>query len=112
MFQNIRLVQSGKQMIMQHTSLEANVASKPNRETNHTKILEAMRKLPNREGTSDAIASYCTLDKIECSRRLGELVDKGLVVNTMRKGITAKGCKAYIWKLTEQPNTKLQATLF
>ncbi len=54
-----------------------------------------MDKLPNNEGTADSIAAFTTLDKIEVSRRMSELLAKGLVFDTGRKGITAKGWVIY-----------------
>jgi len=94
------------------TSLAANVASKPHRDKNHTKILQALEKLPNNEGIADAIAAYCTLDKVEVSRRLSELEGQGKIFNTGRKGLTQKACKASIYKLIKEPQPQLQTKLF
>ena len=98
--------------MLPETSLAANKASKPNREYNYAKILKALDRLPNKEGIADDIAAYSTLDKIEVSRRMGEMVAKSMVYDTGRKGITAKGCKAIIWKLSQQPKITIQQTLF
>jgi hypothetical protein len=97
---------------MQATSLAANTASKPNREYNYDRILKALDMLPNNEGIADNIAAYTTIDKIEVSRRMGELAAKGKVFDTGRKGITAKGCKAILWKLVKEPVGNPQQSLF
>jgi len=90
---------------IQPTSREANEASKPKRPTNHMKILQALEKLPNNEGIADRIAAYCSLDKIEVSRRMKELLKAGKVINTGRTGVTAKGCLLSCGVL---PKTKLK----
>lgn len=98
--------------MQQPTSIAANTASKPNREYNYNKILNALDKLPNNEGIADTIAAYTTIDKIEVSRRMGELAASGKVVNTGRKGITAKGCAAIIWRKVYDPPTTKQISMF
>jgi len=97
---------------IQQTSRLANEASKPHREINHDKILKALDKLPNNEGTADSIAAFTTLDKIEVSRRMSELFAKGLVFDTGRKGITAKGCKAILWRKQVVPTITQQLNIF
>lgn len=97
---------------MQQTSLAANKASKPNRETNYDRILKALDRLPNREGVADTIAAYTTLDKIEVSRRMSEMAALNLVYDTGRKGITAKGCSAIIWKKVIEHTPNIQQSLF
>lgn len=99
-------------MTQQITSLLANEASKQRRPANHDKILAAMERLPNSEGVADNIAVYCSLDKIEVSRRLSELAAQGKVYDTGRKGMTMKACKAIIWRLVKEPVPNIQQTLF
>lgn len=94
------------------TSIEANEASKPRREINHDRILKALERLPNSEGIADNIAAYTTLDKIEVSRRMSELEALGKVIDTKRKGITPKGCKAIIWRKVNEPKQNIQQSLF
>lgn len=96
------------------TSILANEASKPHRQTNYDKILQAMNRLPNKEGIADTIAVYCSLDKIEISRRLGEM-SKGespTVKDTGRKGMTVKGCLATVWRVIDKKEPKVQLPLF
>jgi hypothetical protein len=94
------------------TSRLANDASKPHRTTNYTIILQALNQLPNNEGIADAIAAFCSLDKVECSRRLTEMHRTGLVRDTGRKGITVKGCRAIIWRKAQEETIPLQPNLF
>ena len=94
---------------MQQTSLLANEASKPQRENNYDKIIRALKQLPNNEGVADSIAAYSKLDKTEVSRRTNEMARLGMIHDTGRKGMTAKACKAIIWKLSvtqkQEPET-------
>jgi len=97
---------------MQQTSIAANNASKPHRDRNYDLILKAMDRLPNSEGIADNIAAYTTLDKVEVSRRMSELESNGKVLNTGRKGLTAKGCRAIIWRKVYEPVPNIQMGLF
>lgn len=97
---------------MQQTSLAANTASKPNREYNYDRILKALDKLPNNEGIASHIASMTVIDSVEVNRRLSELEAQGKVINTGRKGITPKGCKANIYRRVYAPTQQVQQSLF
>lgn len=95
---------------MQQTSRLANEASKPHRENNYDKIIRALKQLPNNEGVADAIAAYSKLDKTEVSRRTVEMCRLGLIHDTGRKGLTAKACKAIIYKLSKQEKQETKQT--
>lgn len=99
-------------MTQQLTSILANNESKQRRPANHDKILAVLEKLPNNEAVADTIATYTTLDKVEVSRRMSELVALGKVIDTGRKGMTMKACKAIIWQLVKEPIPNIQQTLF
>jgi len=97
---------------MQPTSLAADKASKPHRRTNCQIILNVMGRLKNNEGVADTIAIYCPFDKTEVSRRMANLFAAGKIIDTGRKGITAKGCKAIIWRIAPDESSKPQIELF
>jgi predicted transcriptional regulator len=82
------------------------------KENNHSRILTALKKLPNKEGNADAIAAYCNLDKTEVTRRLSEMIAKELIIDTGRKSLTVKGCKASIYRVKENKSQQSQTSLF
>ena len=96
------------------TSLEANEKVKPAKRERYGKILNAMNRLPKKEGVTDTIAAYTQYDKVEVGRRLSEMADLNMVRKTGRTGITVKGCRAEIWQIVEEISDKklVQQTLF
>jgi hypothetical protein len=85
------------------TSREANESNKSVRESQWQQIVKALQSLPDNEAIADSIAAFCPFDKVSVSRRLAEMEAGDLVIRTSKRGITAKGCKAIVWKLKTDP---------
>lgn len=93
---------------LQPTSLQANEASKPNRNKHQLQIIAALKQLPNCSGVADDIAVFCPFDKTEVSRRMRAMCDDGIVYEAIKTGQTRKGCKAITWILSDKYRDKPQ----
>lgn len=89
---------------MQETSIKAyrSVKDDGTISKHHARILTALEFLPGNEGTAFQISQRVTgLDSVQCSRRLKELVVKGLIEDTGRKGLSGSGRAANIYQLSK-----------
>jgi hypothetical protein len=80
------------------TSLTANkMATDEMRGEHYKKIIEGLGKL--HEATSEEISTLVTLDKIQISRRMSELIGLGKIFNTGRTKPTRSGRPAATYRL-------------